>query len=466
MMRSSILALLVVVLLGGFAVADEKEETLKKDLTALKGFWLSPRRKDEDKEVRRTLSLGKGAPPLVLREVRSKTEVVAENEKTTETTVLSGVEQKGDKRVMKFIGLKDGQYEVEYELKGEKLKLKGSVAGIDLTGEWVREKGKWTESAREPLTGHTASIVQLAFSADGKTLASCSNDQTIRVWNVATGKEKAKLVGHDDEVYRLAFGPGDKTLITGGNDNTIRTWDLETAKETQKLVIDAPVWGLAVTRDGKRIVAGSKDGTVTVFDAESGKSLHKLEATPRSRVYEVAVSGDGKILVVDVQLLNDEADKQTGEELRFYDLETVKQKHVRKEAGKGLHCVQLFSADGKRIVYTRTDLRFDNGIENATDVVVVDAEGKKELARLGGGFKSGPQGAVFSPTGDTVVVICGADATVSFWDVETERQINSFKHGPGGKDRGLLAVAFHPSGRLVATAGESGDIRFWELRAE
>jgi WD40 repeat protein len=465
MMRSSVLALLAVIYFMGPATADEKEEALKKDLAALKGFWLSPKTKEGDKQVRRTLSLGKGSLLLVVREVRSEKEVIAQNEKNTETTALSGVEQKGDKRVLKFVGFKDGQYEVEYELKGDKLKLKGSVAGIDLTGEWLREKGKWTESAREPLTGHINSIVQLAFSANGRTLASCSIDQTIRIWNVATGKEEAKLVGHDDEVYCLAFGPGDKTLITGGNDKTIRTWDLETAKETQKLDIDAPVWGLAFTRDGKRIVAGGKDGTVTVFDAKSGKVLHKLDATPRSRVNHVAVSGDGKTLVVEVQLM-DEADKQTGEELRFYDLETVEQKHVRKEVGKYLHIMELFSADGKRMVYTRGDLRFDNGIDNAVDVAVLDAEGKKELARLRGGFKAGLQGAVFSPNGDTVVVICGSDANVSFWDVETERRINSFKHGPGGKYRGLLAVAVHPSGRLVATAGESGDIRFWELRAE
>jgi WD40 repeat protein len=201
---------------------------------------------------------------------------------------------------------------------------------------------------------------------------------------------------------------------------------------------------------------------VTVFDAASGKKLHKLDATPRSQVDHVAVSRDGKTLVVVVRLL----DTRKGAELRFYDLGTAKEKHVRKEPGKFINIGKLFSTDGKRMVYTRGDIHYNKGIENAVDVVVVDAEGKKQLARFQGGFTNALMGAVFSPNGDTVVVICGAPATVSFWKVDTERRINSFQHGPGGKYNGLLALAFHPSGRLVATAGEGADIRFWELRAE
>src|SRR5262249_14976 len=124
------------------ATAYEQEGALEKDLAALKGLWISVI-KQGDKEVRRTLSLGKGAPLLVLGEIRSKRELLpAGNEKRNETTGLSGAEKKGDKRVMKFVGLKDGQYEVEYELTGDKLNLKGSVAGIDLTGEWTRKSKK------------------------------------------------------------------------------------------------------------------------------------------------------------------------------------------------------------------------------------------------------------------------------------------------------------------------------------
>jgi hypothetical protein len=406
MVRVSIVAMFSVIFLVGQVVADEKADALKKDLEDLKGFWLAPVKKDGEKEVRRTLSLAKGSPLLVVREVRSEKEVMAENEKATETTALSGVEQKGDRRVMKFVDFKDAEFELEYQLKGDKLTLKGSVAGIDLTGEWLRGKGKWAESKRKPLTGHTDTIVSLAFSADGKTLATGSNDKTVRLWDVETGKEKAKLAGHEDEVYCLAFGPDDKTLITAGKDMTVRTWDLKTVKETQKLKIDSPVWGLAVTRDGKRIVAGGKDGGVTMFDAESGKALHKLDATPRSRVFHVAVSPDGKTLAVLVNL-RDETDKDTGSELRFYDLETVKEKHVRKEPGKNVNITRLFSADGKRMVYTRGDIHFTMGIEKAVDAIVVDAEGDKQLARFQGGFTNFLMGAAFSPDGQTVVVICG-----------------------------------------------------------
>jgi WD40 repeat protein len=80
----------------------------------------------------------------------------------------------------------------------------------------------------------------VAFSPDGKTVASGSEDKTIRVWDVAAGEENAKLEGHSDCVTSVAFSPDGKTVASGSKDKTVRVWDVATGEEKAKL--EGVVW--------------------------------------------------------------------------------------------------------------------------------------------------------------------------------------------------------------------------------
>src|SRR4051812_13681437 len=86
-------------------------------------------------------------------------------------------------------------------------------------------------SAQEPkllstLKGHTDWVYTVAFNPDGKTLASGSRDETIKLWDVVAGKEKATIKGHMDGVSSMAFSPDGKTLASGSRDGTIKLWDV------------------------------------------------------------------------------------------------------------------------------------------------------------------------------------------------------------------------------------------------
>src|SRR5262245_5700194 len=83
---------------------------------------------------------------------------------------------------------------------------------------------------RATLKGHTFNVNSVAFSPDGKTLASGSIDETIKLWEVATGKELATLMGHTDSVLSVVFSPDGKTLASGSRDRTIKLWDVATGK--------------------------------------------------------------------------------------------------------------------------------------------------------------------------------------------------------------------------------------------
>jgi WD40 repeat protein len=254
----------------------------------------------------------------------------------------------------------------------------------------------------------------LCLSPDGRTLAVGCRDNTVRLWEVAAGRERAVLEGHTGWAHGLAFSPDGKVLASGAYDGTVRLWDAATGRALATLtgVMEVVMW-VALSPDARSLAVGGggwkQPGRVELWDVSdmlgpaqqaglAGAPAAAADVRPRAAVEGAALSS------------------------------------------------AAFSADGRFLA-----------LGSSNTVQVWDQAARKQLFILRG-HRAWVWTVAFSPDSQTLASAC-MDGTVKLWDLTT----GQCRATLGGHTDKVWDVAFSPDGRALVSASEDNSVRLWDV---
>jgi hypothetical protein len=293
------------------------------------------------------------------------------------------------------------------------------------------------------VNGQSGRVYQVAFSTDGKLLATANDDNSVRLWDAATGKVGKTLWGHTGPVYTLAFSPDGQFLASAGVDKSILLWNVSSGKMVRKMTgHTAEINAITFSPGGQILATGSSDFSVRLWDVNTGKEVGAGHGH-QGAVQTVAFSPDGKALGTG-------ADDQL---IMFWDLTSLTnptQRAVLKGHTSRIFLV-TFSPDGKLLASASLD--------TANNLKVWDLTAGKELVNLSG-HDQAVYSVAFSPQGQ-LLASGGLDRTVRLWDPTSGTLLGTFPGSTGT----VTSVAFSPDGKTLAGAGEDQIIRIWKVDA-
>jgi len=305
----------------------------------------------------------------------------------------------------------------------------------DLRGfEWYY---LWNLGHRDSLTlPHTSIVFSAAFSPDGTKLATGTSDSTVKIWNVATGRELMTLRGQDGAISAIEFSPDGSRLATASHDASVKLWEVATGQEIITFRGHSQrVSSVAFRPDGKTLATASWDGLVKLWDAVTGKELKTLKGN-QSWVWLVAFSPDGSRLA------------SAGEDhtVRIWTVARGEEVATLKGHGSSVYTV-AFSPDGSLLA--------SGGNDHSAKIWDVKSGG--ELATIHG-HQLDVNDVKFSRDGRWLVT-ASDDHVAKLWEIRTWRELATFK---GHTDK-LHAVAFSPDCKTLVTASEDHTAKIWEI---
>ncbi|WP_030946050.1 TIR domain-containing protein [Streptomyces sp. NRRL S-646] len=310
---------------------------------------------------------------------------------------------------------------------------------------WDRTVRLWNATTGTPvgktMTGHQGAVMDVEFDPTGRLLATGSLDGTLRVWDVTTRRQLSVVRGDADGVRDVAFDRGGRVLASGGLDGTVRLWDVRGMRLRAVLKgHEDGVTGLAFSPDGRRLATSSWDTTARLWSVGPGTPhLLRTFRGHSDRLRRVAFGPDGRsIATVSADGIAQVWDTTSGKPRRW---------HIDAH-GRDLWAV-TFSPDGRLLATAGDD----------STVRLYDARTGTQQGLPITGHTNLVNQVVFSPDGRKIATTSW-DRTARIWQVVPTYSISQPFFGHQGDVNG---VELSPDGRFLATAGEDGTVRLWRV---